>query len=216
MNRWFVVHDVLAYNQHSDMIGNVIKASGVRKPKFSTFAEIKNGDLVVYYATKDYVVVGIFQVVSDIEYLPSDQHWKEIMVYRIKPIETPPLGNYLDFKKLVKDPNVSFKMFPNKKNWGKYLQGKTCILLTERDYLTIKDVLSKNAYLKSVHEIKVTPTKWHREHGKKVSKLREKVGRHQEAIDKWKIEEEKKFGLFKPEIKTNTVDINEILPKCLA
>ena len=30
---------------------------------------------------------------------------------------------------------------------------------------------------------------------------------------KWKDEEEKKFGLFKPEIKTNTVDLNEILPK---
>lgn len=27
------------------------------------------------------------------------------------------------------------------------------------------------------------------------------------------VEEEKEFGLFKPEIKTNAVDINEILPK---
>jgi len=195
------------------MIGNVVKAAGVKQPKFSSFAEIEKGDLIVYYATKDYVVVGIFEVVSDMEYLPDDPNWKEIMVYRIKPVELPVIGNYLDFKKLVADPTVEFDMFPKKKNWGNYLQGQTCKLLTDRDYFLIKDALSKNAYLKSVHEIKVTPTKWHREHGKKVSRLREKAGRHQVAIEKWKIEEEKKFGLFKPDIKTNTVDINEVLPK---
>jgi len=66
--------------------------------------------------------------------------------------------------------------------------------------------------LKSVHEIKVTPTKWHEEHGKRIVG-KTKAGRHQRAIEKWKIEEEKKFGLFKPDIKTNSVDINEILPK---
>jgi len=148
------------------------------------------------------------------EYLQNDPHWKEIMIYKIKPVELPVLGNYLNFKKLVADPTVQFDMFPKKKNWGNYLQGQTCKLLTERDYLLIKDALSKNEYLKSVHEIKVAPTKWHRERRKKISGIREKAGRHQEAIEKWKIEEEKKFGSwFKPEIKINTVDINEVLPK---
>ena len=176
------------------MIANVVKASGVKQPKFSAFAEIKKGDFIVYYATRDCVVVGIFEVTSDIEYLPSDQHWKEIMVYRIKPTKTPPLGNYLDFKKLVKDPNTSFDMFPNKNIWGTYLQGKTCKLLTDEDYLAIRLALSENKYLKGVQEIEVAPTKWHKEHGKKTIGLRGKAGRHQEAIDKWKIEEEKKFG----------------------
>jgi len=39
--------------------------------------------------------------------------------------------------------------------------------------------------------------------------------KHQAAVDKWKIEEEKKLGMFyKPGlIKTGKVDINEILPK---
>ena len=100
MKRWFVVHDLLAYSQHQDMIGNVVRTSGVKQPKSNLFAEISKGDLIVYYATKDYVVVGIFKVVSDMEYLPDDPNWKEIMVYRIKPVELPPLGNYLDFKKL--------------------------------------------------------------------------------------------------------------------
>ena len=214
MNRWFVVHDLLAYSQHPDMIGNVVEAPGMRQPKFSAFAEIEKGDRVVYYATQDCVVVGIFEVVSDIEYLPHDRHWKEIMIYRIKPVQSPPPGNYLDLRKLIKDPNVDFDMFPKKTSWGVYLQGQTCKLLTEKDYLTLKDSLSRSKYLKSTQGIKIRPTRWQREHGKKVAKARQtKARRHQSAIDKWKTEEEKKFGLFKPDIKTNTVDINEILPR---
>lgn len=193
------------------MIGNIVKATGVKQPKFSLFADIKEGDFVVYYATKDYVVTGIFLVISDIEYLPDDPYWKEIMVYKIKPVATPPPGKYLDCKKLVKDPKVKLEMIPNKKQWGRYLQGKTCILLTRSDYRTILNALSNTNYLKSIDKIKVAPTRWHVEHGKKAPKG--KLGRHQDAIMKWKDEEEKKFGLFKPDIKINTVDINAILPK---
>ena len=123
MNYWFVIHDLLAYSQHSDMIGNVVKKSGEKQPKFSSFNDIKKGDFIVYYATKDYVVTGIFEIISDIEYLTNDPYWKEIMTYRIKPVETPPPGKYLYFKALVKDQNVQFDMFPNKKKWGGYLQG---------------------------------------------------------------------------------------------
>ena len=196
------------------MIGNIVKKPGVAKPKFSKFGEIQKGDQIVYYATKDYVVVGIFEVASDMEYLPDDPDWKEIMVYKIRPVELPVLGNYLDFKKLIVDPTVQFDMFPKKKNWGNYLQGQTCKLLTERDYLIIKDALSENMYLKSIEEIEVKATKWHRKYGKRPTRIGEpKVGRHQRAIEKWRIEEESKFGLFKPEIKTNAVDINEILPE---
>jgi len=210
---WFVIHDLLAYSQHKDMVGNIVKATGIKQPKFSMFGDIKEGDLVVYYATKDYVVTGIFLVISDIEYLPNDPYWKEIMVYKMKPVATPPPGKYLNFKKLVKDPKVNLEMIPNKKRWGIYLQGKTCILLTISDYRTILNSLSNTDYLKSIDKIKIAPTRWHVEHGKKDSKQIGKVGRHQQAVMKWKDEEEKKFGLFKPDIKTNTVDINEILPK---
>jgi len=213
MNYWFIIHDLLAYSQHKDMIGNIVKTTGVKQPKYSLFAEIEKGDLIVYYATKDYVVTGIFEVVSDIEYLPNDPYWKEIMVYKIKPILTPPPAKYLNFKKLVKESKVNFDLIPNKKQWGIYLQGKTCILLTESDYLTIKNALSNSTYLKSIDKIKVIPTKWHVEHGQDTPKIKGKMGRHQEAVMKWKDEEEKKFGLFKPDIKTNTVDLNEILPK---
>lgn len=197
------------------MIGNVVKAQGVKQPKSSSFANIKKGDTVVYYASKDYVVVGIFQVISDIEYLPNDLYWKEIMIYRIKPLEMPLAGKYLDFKKLIKDPKVNFDLFPNKRNWGNYLQGKTCVLLTEKDYLLIRNSLSNTSYLKTVESIKVTPTKWHKKHSKQAISIKEtKVNRHQAAIDKWRREEENKFGgIIRPQIETNAVDLNEILPK---
>lgn len=214
LNYWFVVHDLLAYSQHSDMIGNVVRKSGVPEPKFSKFGDVQRGDQIVYYATKDYVVVGIFEVVSDMEYLPNDPYWKEIMIYKIKPVELPVPGNYLDFKKLVTDPGVQFDMFPKKKRWGNYLQGKTCVLLTDRDFLIIKDAMSQKGYLRSINEIEVAPTKWHKKYGKEILKTKEiRAGRHQSALEKWKTEEEKKFGLFKPEIKLNKVDINEILPR---
>jgi len=214
LNRWFIVHDLLAYNQHPNMIGNIVKKTGIPEPRFSAFGDIKKGDLVIYYATKDYVVVGIFEVVSDIIHLTDDEYWKEDMIYKIKPHEMPPVGNYLDFKKLIRDPSASFDLFPNKKKWGQALQGKTCRLLTERDFLTIREALSKTNYLKSIDETKATVTKWHKKYGKKTIGIAGiEAGRHQRAIDKWRLEEEGKFGLFKPNIKTNTVDINEILPK---
>lgn len=195
------------------MIGNVVKASGIKQPKFSLFADIKKGDVVVYYATKDYVIPGVFEVISDMEYLPNDPYWKEIVIYKIKPIATPTPGKYLDFKKLVKDSSVNLDIIPNKNHWGIYLQGKTCILMTKSDFAIIKEALSNPIFLKSIDKTRVTPTKWHEEHGKKIAKSKSKVNRHQQAIMKWKDEEEKKFGLFRPEIKTNTVDINQILPK---
>ncbi|MBW2995174.1 hypothetical protein KY312_02390, partial [Candidatus Woesearchaeota archaeon] len=67
MNKWFVIHDLLAYSQHKDMIGNVVKTTGVKQPKSAAFSNIEKGDTIVYYAAKDYVVVGIFQVISDME-----------------------------------------------------------------------------------------------------------------------------------------------------
>lgn len=214
MNKWFVIHDLLAYNQHKDLIGNVVKAQGVKQPKSSAFSNIRKGDIVVYYASKDYVITGIFEVTSDLEYREADPQWKEIMIYKIKSLEMPPEGKFLDFKKLVKDAKTKFDLFPDKSMWGNYLQGKTCVLLTDKDYLTIKNVLSDSLYLKKVEDIKIVPTKWHKKQSpKSVAVVGSKVRRHEEAIQKWKQEEEKRFGGFiKPQIETNVVDLNDVLP----
>jgi len=99
MNHWFVVHDLKAYEQHHDLIGCKVRQSGVQEPKFSQFGEIRKGDKVVYYATGNHVIVGIFDVVSDMVYLSDDSYWKEMMVYRIKPTEMPAENYYVDFNK---------------------------------------------------------------------------------------------------------------------
>jgi hypothetical protein len=215
LNKWFVIHDLLSYNQHKELIGNIVKAQGVEQPKSSAFANIKKGDIVVYYASKDYVITGIFEVTSDLEYREADPQWKEIMIYKIKPLEMPKEGEYLDFKKLVKDIKIRFDLFPDKSKWGSYLQGKTSVLLTDRDYLTIKNALTKKVYFKKIDDIKVGSTKSYKNNRSKTVEVTTKnTSRHQLSIDKWKTEEENRFGgMLKPTIETNVVDLNDILPK---
>lgn len=162
MSLWFVVHSLRAYEQHNDMIGCKVKQPRVPEPFFRQFAEIKKGDRIVYYATKNNVIVGIFDVVSDMTYLPNDPHWKETMVYRIKPAEMPPEGFYLDFKKvLITDKTIRFDLFPKKEIWYTYLRGKTCRKLTEDDYQIIKDYLKKPEYLIEKKAVTVEVTERH-------------------------------------------------------
>jgi len=162
MNYWFVVHDLKAYEEHSNLIGCRVKRQGLREPWFKQFAQIKKGDKIVYYATKDNVVVGIFDVVSDITYLENDPKWNEIMVYSISPSEIPPEGFYLNFKKLVLSKKYRFDLFPKSEKWYTYLQGKTCRKLTEHDYLIIKENLNNSDYLIRKNKVK---TKLHRKRG---------------------------------------------------
>jgi len=162
MNYWFVVHDLLAYEQHSDMIGCTVRRTGEKKPKFSQFAEIRRGDRIVYYATKDYVIVGLFDVVSDMEYVADDQAWGEDVVYKIRPSKLPPEGYYLDFKQLLKKEDFQLSIFPDKKKWAMYLQGKTCRPLSKEDFDLIADHLGDEELLKDKTEIVVRPTSWHK------------------------------------------------------
>lgn len=148
MKYWLVVHDLKAYRDHIDLIGAAVKEPGVKKPWFRQFADIQKGDKVVYYATRDKVVVGIFDVVSDIMHLTDDPFWIEDMVYEIRPVEMPPEGFFLNFKKVLETRSVRFDLFPVKKHWYAYLHGKTCRELTEHDYLIVKEHLKNPKYLK--------------------------------------------------------------------
>jgi len=128
------------------MIGSRVRKPGERRPKFGPFASIKEGDRVVYYASGAKVVIGIFDVISDMEYLEKDPEWGEIMIFRIKPVETPPKGYYLNFASVVHDKITSLDLFPNKKIWASYLQGKTCRPLSQRDFDLIRSCLSNPKY----------------------------------------------------------------------
>ena len=44
MTFWFVVHDLLAYSQHPDMIACTVRNPSMRAPKFARFADIEKGD----------------------------------------------------------------------------------------------------------------------------------------------------------------------------
>lgn len=150
MKKWLIVHDLVAYKQHPDMIG---KSSRLASQKFE---EIKKGDQIVYYARKDMVVTGIFEVISERTQVENDPYWndypygKSMTIYKIKPVAMPLKGYYLDFKKLVMDPSVRLDTFPRESRWGGYIQGRTCISLTDRDLLTIRNALSNMNYLKSM------------------------------------------------------------------
>lgn len=151
MNRWLVVHNLLAYKQHPDLIGNKVKEQGTPEPAFLKFNEIKKGDQIAYYTTKDMVMVGIFEVKSDKAHLQNDLLWKEMVVFSIAPVDVPPAGYYLDLKKLLSDPSIKLDAFPQKERWGSYIQGRACIPLTERDFQTIKKAMANKEYLKRIN-----------------------------------------------------------------
>jgi hypothetical protein len=137
------------------MIGNKVKESGAPEAISSKFNDIKKGDQIGYYATKDMVITGIFEVISDKVHLQNDPHWKEMVIFRTKPVELPTSGYYLDFKKLVLDPSVHLDSFPQKSKWGSFLQGRPCKQLTGEDFRIIKNALSNKKYLKSVQSLEI-------------------------------------------------------------
>jgi len=130
------------------MIGNSVRRLGENKPRFARFEAIRKGDLAVYYAKGDMVVLGIFEIVSEIAYMPNDPYWGEVVFYKIKPVILPPAGKVLDFKKLVTSPDVHFEAIPSSERWGSYLQGRACILLTKGDYEIIESAVSRVEFLK--------------------------------------------------------------------
>jgi hypothetical protein len=145
---WLVIHNLVAYNQHNDLIGCMAKKKDARLPKFPKFAQIHKGDQIVYYAIGDKVVIGIFNVVSEMQHLEDDTYWRGFFVYKIHPLHMPPEGHYLNFKRFVADKNIKLDLFPKKQIWARYLQGRTCRRLTSHDFEIIKTHLNDRGFLK--------------------------------------------------------------------
>lgn len=87
---------------------------GTDQPIHKQFSKIKKEDNIVYYVTGEKALLGIFEVTSEMEILNDDSEWGDIAIYKIKPEIMPTTGYYLDWKKLLFDPNFSFDLFPNK------------------------------------------------------------------------------------------------------
>jgi hypothetical protein len=156
LNYWLVIHSLASYSIHNNLIGCSVKRKGLPKPSFEQFAHIQKGDKVIYYAAKDQVVVGIFDITSDMIHLSNDPVWKEMAVFKIEPFEMPPRDFYVNFSKALADSNTKLDLFPNSSCWYSYLQGKTVRKLTKHDYLIIMSWLKKSEYLIKNSDIKTS------------------------------------------------------------
>ena len=166
---YFLVHDMMVYFQHGDMICCKIATETEPKqlkPRQLMFRKIRKGDKIVYYAAGSYVILGIFTVKSDMEYY-SDKIWPNVFVRKIEPGLLPPKGKYLHIKKLLFESNYTFDVFPNKRLWHTALRGKTLKSLTEADYERFRRSLSESRFLVRKNEIKIPVTTWQRSQGHK-------------------------------------------------
>jgi len=164
--RWFVLHDLLAYEQHPDMICNRLRQDDSSRSKRTTsvlFRRIRRGDKVVYYATGVSLVVGIFQVVSDRFMIEGDPYWgSDVTAFRIEPWRLPPNGCFLDFKALVTSGAAHFDMIPKREIWHSFMRGHTTKILTVHDFRLIEKNLGNAGFLVQSGRFKATKTNWHR------------------------------------------------------
>lgn len=168
---WFVVHDLMAYSQHGDMIcckESRNDSTRRRKPRQILFKKMKSGDKMVYYAAGSYAVVGIFEIVSDMEYF-SDDRWKNVFVRKIRPFKMPPKNHYMHIKKLLFDSDYKFDIFPNKELWHTALRGKTVKHLSITDFDIFLRNIDNEKYLVNKKDTKVPVTVWQRDMGNRQS-----------------------------------------------
>lgn len=140
---WWIIQSLESYEQHSDLIGCGLK-NETDQPIHGKFSKIRRGDHIVYYATGDKVIVGIFEAVSQMSLRKDDAEWEDSAVYQIKPVIMPTTGFFLDWKKLLYEPTISFDLFPKKKRWTYKIWKHYIHPLSQADYETIKNaVLSR-------------------------------------------------------------------------
>ncbi|MGH9910348.1 MAG: EVE domain-containing protein [Nitrososphaerales archaeon] len=160
---WFVIHDLMSFAQHKDMIACKVSNDSTpnrKKPKQPMFRKIRPGDKVVYYATGSYVIVGIFEIVSNMEFFSSNT-WKNVFIYKIKPFKMPPSETHLDMKKILFDSNFKFDLFPSKSIWHTAFRGKTVRLLSQSDYEIFLRNINNEKYLISKIDTKMPTRVWH-------------------------------------------------------
>jgi hypothetical protein len=145
MAHWLVLHSLKAFSEHPDLIG-VVSAKGVADPSYRPFSRIRKADNIVYYAIRDSVILGIFTVVSGMDYL-DDPEWGPSCVFKIALDVRPPNGKVLNLRTLLKDSATKLDIIPIKEKWQGYLRGHACRPLSENDYGTFRKALLNDSYL---------------------------------------------------------------------
>lgn len=158
LNKWIVMQGFSDCIDHgSSLIHNVAVSQGIiqgiRNPKGKTqpctksFADIKKGDLVVYYTPFKNSVTGIYEVVSNMKPLIDN---RRRLAYDIKPHHLPAKG-FLEFKQFIEDPKVGFESLKssNLLSWDKE---SLCFALSESDYTKIEKALENSPYLEKTED----------------------------------------------------------------
>jgi len=167
-DHWFIVHDLMAYEQHDDMICCKAKVvNGKRKrPMRTQFKKMDLGDTFVYYAAGSYAIVGTFRLTSFSKYF-SDDVWPDVFVRKMEPYKMPPKGKYLDMKKLLFESDFEFEMFPEKEKWSLSLWGKTVKKISKNDFDKFLNNLQNEKYLVSMNDVRTPITVWQKSVGNK-------------------------------------------------
>jgi predicted RNA-binding protein len=130
---------------------------GISERYKNWFLNVQKGDKCLFYIRREYIkrenkppevaepaVSGVFEVISTAYdnqkiFAPPPTRQNETFPLRLNlnPVGTP--AEPIPFKPLVTQ--LSFIVHP--KSWGNYLQGRTLIPLSERDFATIVSALQK-------------------------------------------------------------------------
>jgi len=132
MKYWFIQHNMQAYIDHPNMIGQEHEGK---------ISKVKKGDKLVYYVMGDKVVVGTFRVTSNILKLKNDTSWGDIWAYKIKPIKLEKKPFFLPLNEVLSKNKL--KLFSHNKIEGIKLRGRTAIELTKKDFNMIESFIGK-------------------------------------------------------------------------
>jgi hypothetical protein len=129
---WFIIHNLEAYRQHPDYIGQ-------EKKRYREIEKVKKGDRIVYYATGDSVIVGTFNVVGRKEEWESDVHWRGPHIcMKIKPRVVAEGPHFVPIKELVERIESPLSIFPNKKFMPIKFKDRTVVEINKGDFARIE------------------------------------------------------------------------------
>jgi len=135
MKYWFIIHSLPAYQAHPNYIGKEKRMAG-------KITKVKQGDQIVYYAIRDSVVVGTFQVVGKQKEWADDTAWKGPHIcMKIRKRCLVPSPYFLPVQELVKLVKKPISIFPKRKFIPIRFKDRTSVKITPADFRNIEKAL---------------------------------------------------------------------------
>ncbi len=135
MRYWFIIHSLGAYRAHPDYIGK-------EKRRASKIAKVRRRDRIIYYATRDSVVVGTFEVAGSKEEWENDAHWTGPHIcMKISKRHQTPEPYFLPIHDLLELTKQPISLFPNRKFVPIRFKDRTAVEITREDFRLIENVV---------------------------------------------------------------------------